>query len=262
MYKSSTQSKACPYSRRRQKRQVPKRLVSSGIAGYPVSLAASLHRQAMPTTSPDQQSLSIFLNMGYSAAGVRRARNVLGQSLAGPTPGSPSAEELPAATLPIGRTGPTALDDTLARWLVEADGGDVAAAIGDGGSTVLGAGDAARAAISWLLQALAHRLNVSDTFNRTLAAGVKLVVAGHAHLARAIQYQDGFYINTGTWADLMRLPRRLPREMFTAYARRLKEQFDGPGKASVCRPFQRLTYAEVDLVDGTGRLSSERRAPR
>jgi UDP-2,3-diacylglucosamine pyrophosphatase LpxH len=39
--------------------------------------------------------------------------------------------------------------------------------------------------------------------------GFEYVVLGHTHLARQIRHDRGWYLNSGTWADLMRLPDAL-----------------------------------------------------
>lgn len=50
---------------------------------------------------------------------------------------------------------------------------------------------------------------VIDDVRRIGQAGFRLVVFGHTHLAKAIVEPDLTYLNTGTWADLMRLPAGL-----------------------------------------------------
>lgn len=42
---------------------------------------------------------------------------------------------------------------------------------------------------------------------QAMAAGAEVVIYGHTHLAKRVQMGNGRYLNTGTWADLMRLPR-------------------------------------------------------
>jgi UDP-2,3-diacylglucosamine pyrophosphatase LpxH len=41
---------------------------------------------------------------------------------------------------------------------------------------------------------------------RSAAAGFRVVVYGHTHLPKRIAIGDAVYLNTGTWADLMRMP--------------------------------------------------------
>jgi predicted phosphodiesterase len=41
------------------------------------------------------------------------------------------------------------------------------------------------------------------------AGSAKVVVMGHTHLARDIKLTGGWYLNTGTWADIIRIDRRL-----------------------------------------------------
>lgn len=79
--------------------------------------------------------------------------------------------------------------------------------------------------------------------------GVQVLVAGHTHLARAVSYdRDCYYLNSGTWADLMRIPRYLQGKRFTEVSRNLRGYFTDPASAPAeLRPFQRLTYVDVDL---------------
>ena len=77
---------------------------------------------------------------------------------------------------------------------------------------------------------------------------VTVLIAGHTHLARTVSYPGGYYINTGTWADLMKIPRCLPSHEFKDYARDLRENLKNPAKCPFgVRPFQRLTYVEIDF---------------
>lgn len=71
--------------------------------------------------------------------------------------------------------------------------------------------------------ALRNKLRGDDSFIETDETGpefaaaremiqervAKAVVMGHTHLAREIKVKDGWYINTGTWADLISLDRAL-----------------------------------------------------
>ena len=81
-----------------------------------------------------------------------------------------------------------------------------------------------------------------------IADGAIVVIAGHTHLARAVSYDGGYYLNTGTWANLMRIPAYFRGAAFHEHARSLKEYLEKPKEAPAeLRPFQRLTYADVDL---------------
>lgn len=83
---------------------------------------------------------------------------------------------------------------------------------------------------------------------------VALVVAGHTHLARAMERNSGAYLNTGTWADLMRIPRNLADADFDALATSLKEALAKPETAPwALRPFRRLTYVDIRIDPGEGR---------
>jgi len=82
--------------------------------------------------------------------------------------------------------------------------------------------------------------------------GAILVVAGHTHLARAREREGSYYINTGTWADLMRIPPNLARTDFKLVAQNLLEHLRDPSTGpSWLRPFRRLTYADIALPGGT-----------
>ena len=79
---------------------------------------------------------------------------------------------------------------------------------------------------------------------------VVAVIAGHTHLARTVSYRGGYYINTGTWADLMKIPRCIPGEDFKDYARNLRGYLEAPESCPFeLRPFQRPTYVEIELND-------------
>ncbi|NUP07762.1 MAG: hypothetical protein HOW73_17075 [Polyangiaceae bacterium] len=97
---------------------------------------------------------------------------------------------------------------------------------------------------------------VLDTFAKSAAAGgepIAVLIAGHTHLARSVSYLAGHYFNTGTWADLMRLPRFIADEDFEALASTLRDALRSPEQApAALRPFRRLTYAELDLAPESG----------
>jgi hypothetical protein len=79
---------------------------------------------------------------------------------------------------------------------------------------------------------------------------VAVVIAGHTHLARTVSYRGGYYLNTGTWADLMKIPRAIAGEEFKDYARGLRGYLADPKSCPFeLRPFRRLTYVEIDLGD-------------
>lgn len=83
-----------------------------------------------------------------------------------------------------------------------------------------------------------------------IAKGIaKVVVMGHTHLRRNVKVEGGLYLNTGTWADLIRLDESLLREdkatseQFVDWLRRLStNQLDGIRQ---CFP----TYADVSVSD-------------
>lgn len=94
---------------------------------------------------------------------------------------------------------------------------------------------------------------------KMIGAGVaKVVVMGHTHLARDIPFLDGGrYLNTGTWADLMRIDARLlldtddAREELTGWLRKLAEdRLDG-----IRQHMPRFAYVEVDDAGRVGSAS-------
>ncbi len=64
-----------------------------------------------------------------------------------------------------------------------------------------------------------------------------MVIAGHTHAAREIRDGDRLYLNTGTWSDLMRMPRLEDRVAV--------EHFAGELAAGRVPRVRRPTYAEV-----------------
>jgi UDP-2,3-diacylglucosamine pyrophosphatase LpxH len=111
--------------------------------------------------------------------------------------------------------------------------------------------------------------DLHDTVTNTFEASgdVALVVAGHTHLARSVSYPQGHYFNTGTWANLMRLPRSLRGAELEETSSLLRSAFEDPERApAALRPFRKLTYVEIDLHgDGArpfaARLCVHRPAP-
>jgi UDP-2,3-diacylglucosamine pyrophosphatase LpxH len=89
---------------------------------------------------------------------------------------------------------------------------------------------------------------------RTIASEhVSVLIAGHTHLARTVSYRGGYYLNTGTWADLMKIPRAIPGQEFKDYARGLRNYLaDLESCPFELRSFRRLTYVEIDLGDAAG----------
>jgi UDP-2,3-diacylglucosamine pyrophosphatase LpxH len=85
----------------------------------------------------------------------------------------------------------------------------------------------------------------TDAFDRAIlaehipagAASPRVVIAGHTHAAREIRTGGGVYLNTGTWNDLMVLPRLDDRAAVERFADQL-ETGDVPR-------LRRPTYAEV-----------------
>lgn len=78
--------------------------------------------------------------------------------------------------------------------------------------------------------------------------GVVVVIAGHTHLARMHEYPRGWYFNSGTWADLMRLPPNLTAEQLKYDLVHALEHLKDPRHAPAwLRPFRRLTFVDIQL---------------
>lgn len=96
--------------------------------------------------------------------------------------------------------------------------------------------------------------NSDDQYCKAAAAMIAkglatVVVMGHTHLYRDVKIEGGRYLNTGTWADLIRLDQALladdkaASEQFLDWLRRLStNQLEGIRK---CFP----TYADVSVSD-------------
>jgi UDP-2,3-diacylglucosamine pyrophosphatase LpxH len=91
---------------------------------------------------------------------------------------------------------------------------------------------------------------LSSRFPRFHDQGVDLLIAGHTHLARVHEWSSGYYMNTGTWADLLRLPSHLKTDELATAMRCLGPQATPIEKLPFWqRPFRRLTYIEIDLTN-------------
>jgi hypothetical protein len=51
-----------------------------------------------------------------------------------------------------------------------------------------------------------EHVSYSRAAQTLLNAGARVVIFGHTHLAKRVSLSHGTYLNTGTWADLMKLP--------------------------------------------------------
>ncbi|MFT4101243.1 MAG: hypothetical protein QM674_09445 [Burkholderiaceae bacterium] len=98
--------------------------------------------------------------------------------------------------------------------------------------------------------------------HRSAAAGFDVVVYGHTHLAKRVRLGDGsgampVYLNTGTWADLMRVPDEVwgPDE---AAGRDVLKRFVDDLERSELDHWRRAvpTYARIDL-DGDAVLAAD-----
>lgn len=80
---------------------------------------------------------------------------------------------------------------------------------------------------------------------------IVLLVAGHTHLARVHEREGGWYINSGTWADLMRLPPNLSRAALKQDLVHALEHLRTPDTAPAwLRPFRRLTFVDITFTGG------------
>ena len=94
----------------------------------------------------------------------------------------------------------------------------------------------------------------ADTYrrpaNRLAETGYRVVVFGHTHLPKVVQLDGGaVYLNTGTWADLMRVPESAYSERDDGKALADIEKFVKALSANDIGRFRRQlpTYARVDL---------------
>jgi UDP-2,3-diacylglucosamine pyrophosphatase LpxH len=118
--------------------------------------------------------------------------------------------------------------------------------------------------------ALKHKLYNDTTFReddhtgpfaaaarRMIQSGVaSVVIMGHTHLARRVAIDSGWYLNTGTWADLIRIDESLLQDTDTSRSnlldwlgRLVSDKLDG---IRFCAP----TYADV-IVDDNGNVVGE-----
>jgi UDP-2,3-diacylglucosamine pyrophosphatase LpxH len=89
----------------------------------------------------------------------------------------------------------------------------------------------------------------SSAANDLFKGGYKYVIFGHTHMAKKIELQpDRWYLNAGTWADLM----QLPPEILTARPSEAREKLDPfvqDVAGGVLKPWVvfRPTYIQLDL---------------
>lgn len=104
--------------------------------------------------------------------------------------------------------------------------------------------------------------NYLDAARDTARAGdFDAVLYGHTHLPKRISFEEGgrrrWYLNTGTWCDVMQLPAEVGSEFGEARAA-LGEFTDALVRNEFDRYVRRyLTYAEVVLDGATGRPVEE-----
>ena len=94
-----------------------------------------------------------------------------------------------------------------------------------------------------------------DAANELFEGGFRFVVFGHTHLAKKIELQPGrWYLNSGTWSDLIQLPQEiitaLPQEAGKRLERFVQDMSLGFLKSWI---IFRPTYLRLDL-DSTDRL--------
>ena len=110
---------------------------------------------------------------------------------------------------------------------------------------------AKRDKITWDVAAEAEEYIRAAT---TLAGqGPRVIVFGHTHLAKRVALGDGaVYLNTGTWADLVRLPAAVvhdDHELAKQALEQLLEKLKANDLAALRRPVP--TYAKIRLEDET-----------
>lgn len=90
-------------------------------------------------------------------------------------------------------------------------------------------------------------------------AGSDLVIHGHTHSAKAYPVAGGFYINTGTWGQLLHLPNSNDS---TAVWQRYLDQLGTNEVQSVRRPtFARVQHQEKQNVTTASLLEWQQRSP-
>lgn len=89
--------------------------------------------------------------------------------------------------------------------------------------------------------------------NAAAANGFRVVIYGHTHLVKRVNLSTpgALYLNTGTWADLMKVPEAILGHDQTEARRQLSVFLDdiGNGRLDVWR-HQVPTYARIDFLDG------------
>jgi hypothetical protein len=94
-----------------------------------------------------------------------------------------------------------------------------------------------------------------DAANELARGGFRCVVFGHTHLPKRVALDNGaLYINTGTWADIMRFPMDILAGSDEQGLAKLREFIDdiAQGKLNRWIGFG-ATYARLDM-DGADRL--------
>lgn len=100
-----------------------------------------------------------------------------------------------------------------------------------------------------------------DAARATIDGGATdVVVYGHTHLAKRMRVaggtREGWYLNTGTWCDVMRLPDAIDADY--AQAGQVLDAFLDALAANDFAPYIRrhLTFAEIPLDDASGHADS------
>jgi UDP-2,3-diacylglucosamine pyrophosphatase LpxH len=92
-----------------------------------------------------------------------------------------------------------------------------------------------------------YKVDVPDSLNgavtRLTDQGAHLVVFGHTHSAKAYLVGQGLYLNSGTWAQLTRLPKEDTSE--TVWADFLQELKEGRAGSFCCPTFIRISKGQA-----------------
>jgi UDP-2,3-diacylglucosamine pyrophosphatase LpxH len=93
---------------------------------------------------------------------------------------------------------------------------------------------------------------------RLLSRGFDIVVFGHTHLAKHIATNEGTYINTGTWCDLIRFPFQMLDQPSSEATRSLQTFVHDLESGNMDEYIEfRPTFAEIDLfTDGRKPIAS------
>jgi UDP-2,3-diacylglucosamine pyrophosphatase LpxH len=99
-----------------------------------------------------------------------------------------------------------------------------------------------------------HKPKYSDAAKHLISRGFKYVVFGHTHLAKRVQFDKGVYLNSGTWADLMKFPEEIVSAPEEAALEYLGEFCEALEKRDIARWVKFIpTFVRLDF-DAAGKV--------